>query len=106
MVQALAAETRDAFVIDPPAGGMQLLARCRLRRDDRLLCARLAEAGVTARPLSDHYIGKAAEQGLFLGFAAWTDQEIDAGARLIGRVCSRQSGIQSDGTPGRSSIGE
>jgi GntR family transcriptional regulator / MocR family aminotransferase len=89
LVQALAAETRDAFVIDPPAGGMQLLARCRLRRDDRLLCARLAEAGVTARPLSDHYIGKAAEQGLFLGFAAWTDQEIDAGARLIGRVCSR-----------------
>jgi GntR family transcriptional regulator/MocR family aminotransferase len=89
LVQALAAETRDTFLIDPPAGGMQLLALCRRRQDDRLLCARLAEAGVTARALSEHYIGKAAEQGLFLGFAAWTDEEIDAGAAVIGRVCSR-----------------
>jgi len=89
LVQVLAAETRDAFAIDPPAGGMQLVARCRLGQKDRLLCARLAEAGVTARPLSAHYLGKATEQGLFLGFAAWTDKEIDAGARLIGRVCSR-----------------
>jgi GntR family transcriptional regulator/MocR family aminotransferase len=39
--------------------------------------------------LSSHYIGEATERGLFLGFAAWTDQEIDAGARLIGRVCGR-----------------
>jgi GntR family transcriptional regulator/MocR family aminotransferase len=89
LVQALAAETRDVFRIDPPAGGMQLLARCRLQPNDRLLCARLAEAGVTARPLSRHYVGKATERGLLLGFAAWTDQEIDAGARLIGRVCAR-----------------
>ena len=87
MVQALAAETRDTFSVEPPAGGMQLLARCRVRQDDRRLCARLAEAGVTARPLSSHFIGPATEQGLFLGFAAWTEKEIDAGARVIGRVC-------------------
>jgi GntR family transcriptional regulator/MocR family aminotransferase len=87
MIEALATETGNAFVVEPPAGGMQVLARCRIRQDDRLLCARLAEAGVTARPLSSHYIGEAAERGLFLGFAAWTDREIDAGARLIGRVC-------------------
>jgi GntR family transcriptional regulator / MocR family aminotransferase len=84
LAQALTAEMRGAFAIDLPAGGMQLLARC--RQNDRLLCARLADAGVTARPLSSHYIGKATERGLFLGFAAWTDEEIDAGARLIGRV--------------------
>lgn len=89
MVEALAKETRDTFVVEPPAGGMQVLARCRVRQDDQRLCARLAEAGVMARPLSSHYIGEATERGLFLGFAAWTDQEIDAGARLIGRVCSR-----------------
>jgi len=84
LAQALTAETRGAFAIDLPAGGMQLLARC--RQDDRLLCARLAETGVTARPLSSHYIDKATERGLFLGFAAWTDPEIDAGAHLIGRA--------------------
>jgi GntR family transcriptional regulator / MocR family aminotransferase len=89
MVQALTAETRDTFVIDPPAGGMQLLARCRRRQDDRSLCARLAEAGVSARPLSSHFIGRATQQGLFLGFAAWTDEEIDAGSSRIGRVVVR-----------------
>jgi len=91
LAQALTAETRGAFAIDLPAGGMQLLARC--RQDDRLLCARLAEIGVTARPLSSHYIGKATERGLFLGFAAWTDQEIDAGAHLIGRALGRRTGL-------------
>ena len=89
MVQALTQETRDTFAIDPPAGGMQLLARCRRRQDDRSLCARLAEAGVTARPLSSHFIGKATQHGLFLGFAAWTDEEIDAGSSRIGRVVAR-----------------
>ena len=89
MVQALTAEALDTFVIDPPAGGMQLLARCRRRQDDRSLCARLAEAGVTARPLSSHFIGRATQQGLFLGFAAWTDEEIDAGAGRIGRIVAR-----------------
>ena len=89
MVRALTAETRETFAIDPPAGGMQLLARCRRRQDDRSLCARLAEAGVTARPLSSHFIGKATQHGLFLGFAAWTDEEIDAGSSRIGRVVAR-----------------
>lgn len=84
LARALTAETRGAFEIDLPAGGMQLLARC--RQDDLSLCARLAEAGVTARPLSSHYVGKATERGLFLGFAAWTTEEIDDGARLIGRA--------------------
>lgn len=92
LAQALTTETRGALAIDLPAGGMQLLARC--RQDDLLLCARLAEAGVTARPLSAHYIGKAMERGLFLGFAAWTAEEIDRGAQLIGRavISTRCSG--------------
>jgi GntR family transcriptional regulator/MocR family aminotransferase len=39
-----------------------------------------------ARPLSLHFTGETAAQGLFLGFAAWTEREIDAGAEIIGRV--------------------
>jgi GntR family transcriptional regulator/MocR family aminotransferase len=89
LVGALATETRSKFTVDPPAGGMQLLARCRSSQNDQILCARLAEAGVTARPLSSHYTGKVTERGLFLGFAAWTDREIDAGAHVIGHVCGR-----------------
>lgn len=85
LVQALAA-VGDALTITSPAGGMQLVAHLDPRRDDVEIVRRLAQAGVTARPLSRHFTGAATEQGLFLGFAAWTTQEIEAGAAIIGRV--------------------
>jgi GntR family transcriptional regulator/MocR family aminotransferase len=45
---------------------------------------------VTTRPLSRHFIGCIAAQGLFLGFAAWNEREIDAGAAIIGDVLRKQ----------------
>jgi len=74
---------------DPPAGGMQLLARCHRPQDDQLLCTRLAAAGVTARPLSSPFIRKPTAFGLFLGFATWTAEEIDIGAYQIGRLVAK-----------------
>ncbi len=81
----------DAFsggelAVEPPPGGLQLLARLTPCWDDRRLTERLAQAGVTVRPLSRHFFGTPAEQGLFLGFAAWTEQEIDAGCAILGDV--------------------
>lgn len=89
LVTALAAASPGTFSIETPAGGMQLLARLPNAESDRLLCERLAAAGVTARPLSRHFVGNAVQQGLFLGSAAWNDAEIDAGAALIGDVVAR-----------------
>jgi GntR family transcriptional regulator / MocR family aminotransferase len=86
LVEALAAETKHGLVVDSPAGGMQLLARCDPKTDDVALSKRLGEAGITARPLSDMLFHKSRERGLFLGFAAWNEVEINAGARLIGRL--------------------
>jgi GntR family transcriptional regulator/MocR family aminotransferase len=86
LVQALGAAAGDALRISPPAGGMQLLAHLDPQRDDVELANRLAAAGVTARPLSRHFTGEITGRGLFLGFAAWNEQEIDAGAEAIGRV--------------------
>jgi GntR family transcriptional regulator/MocR family aminotransferase len=86
LLQALASEAGDAFLIEPPAGGMQLLARYHGQYDDRAISARLAQAGVIARPLSMHFIGSITEQGLFLGFAAWNDKEIEAGVSIVRRV--------------------
>ncbi len=54
--------------------------------DDIALSKRLGQAGVTARPLSDMLFHKSKERGLFLGFAASNEAEIDAGAQVIGRV--------------------
>ncbi|MBV8239697.1 MAG: PLP-dependent aminotransferase family protein [Hyphomicrobiales bacterium] len=88
LLQALAAEVGDRLAIDVPAGGMQLLARCRTSTNDRALCARLLDAGVMTRPLSSMTFHNTRERGLFLGFAAWNEAEIDAAARVIGRnVC-------------------
>jgi GntR family transcriptional regulator / MocR family aminotransferase len=86
MLQALAAEAGDRLTVEVPAGGMQLLARCRASVNDQRLAARLREAGVVSRPLSSLFFHKTKEQGLFLGFAAWNEAEIDQAARVLGRI--------------------
>ncbi|QHO72425.1 GntR family transcriptional regulator [Bradyrhizobium sp. CCBAU 051011] len=86
MLQALAAEAGDRLAIEVPAGGMQLLARCHPHTDDQKLSARLDEAGVVSRPLSSMLYHRSGEQGLFLGFAAWNEKEIDQAARILGRI--------------------
>jgi len=86
MLQALAAEAGDRLAIEVPAGGMQLLARCSAPANDRQLSARLLDAGVVSRPLSSMLYHRSGEQGLFLGFAAWNEKEIDRAARILGRI--------------------
>jgi GntR family transcriptional regulator/MocR family aminotransferase len=75
--------------VAPPSGGMQLLAYLKRDIDDCAVIDRLGEAGVTARPLSRHFVGRITARGLFLGFAAWNDREIDSGAAVIGDVLRR-----------------
>lgn len=89
LVTALASAAGDRLAIAPPAGGMQLLVRLEPGADDCALVADLANIGMTARPLSRHFTGKVAEHGLFLGFAAWNEAEIDAGADVIGATIKR-----------------
>jgi GntR family transcriptional regulator/MocR family aminotransferase len=86
MLRALAAEAGDRLAVEVPAGGMQLLARCRAPANDRQLSARLLEAGVVSRPLSSMLYHRTSEHGLFLGFAAWNEKEIDQAARILGRI--------------------
>ncbi|MEA2914880.1 MAG: GntR family transcriptional regulator / MocR family aminotransferase [Bradyrhizobium sp.] len=86
MLNTLVSETGDRLSIEIPAGGMQLLARCDAFARDDQLSARLLEAGVVARPLSSMVFHKTKAQGLFLGFAAWNDMEIERAARILGRI--------------------
>ncbi|MDQ8727228.1 PLP-dependent aminotransferase family protein [Bradyrhizobium sp. LHD-71] len=85
LVRVLAEEAGRRLAVDVPAGGMQLLVRYVGPTDDRSLSRRLLEAGVVTRPLSEMLHHRSRERGLFLGFAAWTEAELTAGARLIGR---------------------
>jgi GntR family transcriptional regulator/MocR family aminotransferase len=86
MLQALAAEAGDRLSVEVPAGGMQLLARCSAPANDQQLSARLLEAGVVSRPLSSMLYHRTNEYGLFLGFAAWNEKEIDQAARILGQI--------------------
>lgn len=86
LVQALGSAAGDVLTITSPAGGMQLVAHLDPQRDDVDIAHRLAKAGVTARPLSPHFTGPITGKGLFLGFAAWNTQEIEASSAVIGRV--------------------
>ena len=83
------------LAFSPPDGGMQLVAHLGPQRDDRAVCRRLAHAGVVVRPLSQHYFeGIAPRHGLFLGFAAWNEAEIDAGVRVIAGVMREATGLR------------
>jgi GntR family transcriptional regulator/MocR family aminotransferase len=86
LVQALRDAAGSRLTVVPPSGGMQLLAYLATGADDCDVAARLNEAGVTVRPLSRHFVGRITGHGLFLGFAAWNADEIDAGASVIGDV--------------------
>ncbi|MBW9102704.1 PLP-dependent aminotransferase family protein [Paraburkholderia phenoliruptrix] len=85
LCHALSAIGND-LTLSPPDGGMQVIARLGPQLKDHDVCLRLAEAGVMVRPLSPYYFAEAKAHGLFLGFAAWNETEIDAGAEIIARV--------------------
>lgn len=84
------------LTFSPPDGGMQLVAHLAPHRDDHEVCRRLANAGVVGRPLSQHYFdGNAPRHGLFLGFAAWNEAEIDAGVRVIADILRAPINVRS-----------
>jgi GntR family transcriptional regulator/MocR family aminotransferase len=83
LVAALSAVADTRLTVVPPSGGMQLVVDIEPHSDDCELAARLVKAGVAARPLSRHFIGEVRGRGLFLGFAAWNEREIDAGVEII-----------------------
>jgi len=74
------------LTVSVPDGGMQVAARLGAKYDDGDVSRRLAEVGVVARPLSPHYFEQPKAQGLFLGFAAWNEAEIDAGIQVMAHV--------------------
>ena len=89
LVKALSAVADARLTVVPPSGGMQLVVDLESRADDCEIAAHLGKAGVAARPLSRLFIGEMRGRGLFLGFAAWNEREIDAGVDVIDQVMRR-----------------
>lgn len=88
IVRALQALPDLPIEVSPPSGGMQMLLRLPPAWDDRQVSDAAGAAGVTARPLSRHFFGAPTSSGLFLGFAAWNEQEIVEGVAALADVLS------------------
>lgn len=83
LVDLLEREVGNYFDVEKPPGGMQLVAWCRKKMNDRTLVALLADAGVVARPVSELFVSRTATSGLVLGFAAWRQLEIESAVRTL-----------------------
>lgn len=73
---------------DVPSGGMQLVVRFGGNVDDVQLSQNLSDAGIDALPLSSMFLRQPRGKGLFLGFAAWREEEITGAVETLSRVVS------------------
>ncbi len=77
LADGLSAHFKDMLRVEKPAGGMQLIAELPDGMSDTATVTALAARGVLCRALSSFYLGKAKRQGLLLGFAGYTSDEIE-----------------------------
>jgi len=86
LVDALRLEFGDAVVVLGDQAGMFLTAGLSKGWSDREICERAARQELWVAPLSEAYLGKAARQGLILGYGGSTVEEIKAGIRRLRNV--------------------
>ncbi|WP_245601117.1 MocR-like pyridoxine biosynthesis transcription factor PdxR [Marinobacterium jannaschii] len=73
----------DQLVSVPSDGGMHSVYLLASDCDDVALCQRLACDGVGVRPLSPYFDRTAPRPGLVIGFAGYSEQEIDKGLKVL-----------------------
>lgn len=54
--------------------------------DDRLICDMAYQQGLGIRPLSQYYTGELKQTGLVIGFAGYTQQEMERGISLLAEI--------------------
>jgi GntR family transcriptional regulator/MocR family aminotransferase len=85
MIDAFAGSTDGRVRIPPAASGTNLLVWLKKGIDDKEVAQRAAALGLSVRPVSMYARVPLARGGLVLGYAAFSDEEIDSGVR---RLCS------------------
>lgn len=104
LVDAVDHHLADWLEIQPRPSGMHLCARltrqARRLGDDTMLSRLARRAGITASPLSPFYRSAPAQQGLLLGFAGFTGEEIAVACASLAQVFIA-AGSRSDRWPDR-----
>ncbi len=85
LIRALEHHLGDMFTVSRPAGGVQLASQLKTNASDVAVAEGLLKAGVETRALSDLCYGPACRNGLVLGFAAWSESEIEQAVRTMAR---------------------
>jgi GntR family transcriptional regulator/MocR family aminotransferase len=81
------------LAVAPAETGMHVVGMLPAGADDVALAHAAAEAGVTVRPLSIHYLARPPRSGLLLGYAGASEHEIDRGVERLAGVL--RAGVRS-----------
>jgi GntR family transcriptional regulator/MocR family aminotransferase len=87
LVRALRSELVGLLDISPAPAGLHLIGQLAEGVDDREVSREAAARGVDAQPLSTYYLDQPRRGGLLLGYAAYNEKEIWAGAHALAAAC-------------------
>jgi GntR family transcriptional regulator/MocR family aminotransferase len=90
LVRAARQELEGVLEVHAGDGGIHVIALLPPGVSDRRAVERAAAAGVTAQPLSSHYLGRPRQGGLILGYGAITPAQIRSGVRALAGALRRQ----------------
>jgi GntR family transcriptional regulator/MocR family aminotransferase len=87
LVDALAVTLKDQLLVQPQAGGIQVLTYLNTRQSDKALTAAAEAKGLAVQALSDWRMRKSSQGGLLMGFANFaTPDEAGAAVRRLKAV--------------------
>ena len=96
LIDALQQGDGPLFTLDAAPSGLMLLLRLLPGQDDEELAARLRTQGVETSTLSSHFAGRRKDHGLLLSFAGFREEELEAAARTILQVMTKDSPPRPD----------
>ncbi|MFU1683811.1 PLP-dependent aminotransferase family protein [Phaeobacter piscinae] len=86
-LQAIKLHAADLLIVDPVPAGMHLVANLtpdlQSRMSDTEAAKRAKSAGVTVQPLSSFFAGPPMRQGLVMGFAGFSEEQLENGVRVL-----------------------
>jgi GntR family transcriptional regulator/MocR family aminotransferase len=80
------------LTIERPAAGLHLVGWLREGTDDRDMARQAERQHVIVSPLSAYRMESTGRGGILLGYASWTEREIEKGVQRLTRAWSTNQG--------------
>ncbi len=92
LVEALTSTLGQGIEIVSAGAGMHLVCLLPEGMNDRQVCAKAAEAGISVIPLSTCYLGKPARPGLVMGYGGTDRKDIETGVLRLAKILKSMPG--------------